>query len=177
MKRLHTLWSEHINFLVLHYLYIISLCFIFAALYYCQPGTDWDFIDALYMGTTGATNTGLNTIAMSELSLYQYLLMFFSSVFGSHIVVSIIIVLVRKHYFSKRFEDVLAYNRKLQERVKQRKREEKTKKKPTFWRSKSMSDYHEPDSGPLQVVLRRFRTEISKDDSAYGTRITTKTPN
>lgn len=168
LKRLHTLWSEHINFLVLHYLYIISLCFIFAALYYCQPGTDWDFIDALYMGTTGATNTGLNTIAMSELSLYQYLLMFFSSVFGSHIVVSIIIVLVRKHYFSKRFEDVLAYNRKLQERVKQRKREEKTRKKPTFWRSKSMSDYHEPDSGPLQVVLRRFRTEISKDDSAYG---------
>jgi hypothetical protein len=47
------IWSEHIHFLQLHYLYILFLIFFFSALYYCQPGTDYKYIDALFMATTG----------------------------------------------------------------------------------------------------------------------------
>lgn len=47
------IWSEHIHFLQLHYLYILFLIFFFSALYYCQPGTDYKYIDVLFMATTG----------------------------------------------------------------------------------------------------------------------------
>ncbi|CEP15149.1 hypothetical protein [Parasitella parasitica] len=62
------------------------------------------------MATTAVTNTGLNTVNMSSLSTWQILVMYFGSFFGSHIMISIIIVYVRRHYFSKRFEDVLIFN-------------------------------------------------------------------
>ncbi|KAI8138413.1 cation transport protein-domain-containing protein [Fennellomyces sp. T-0311] len=103
-------WHHKINFLELHYAYFAVLCFIVSGLFYCQPGTQWDYIDALFMAVTTVTNTGLNTIDMSQLSYYQLLLMFFVSILGSQVAVSVFIVLVRKHYFSKRFKDVLLYN-------------------------------------------------------------------
>lgn len=104
-------WHEHVNFLELHYLYIGAMCFIVAGLFYCQPGTDWNFANCLFMSTTAVTNTGLNTVDMSELSLYQYLLILFTSIICAPITISVFVVFVRKYYFSKRFEDVLLYNR------------------------------------------------------------------
>lgn len=104
-------WHEHVNFLELHYLYIGAMCFIVAGLFYCQPGTDWNFANCLFMSTTAVTNTGLNTVDMSELSLYQYLLILFTSIICAPVTISVFVVFVRKYYFSKRFEDVLLYNR------------------------------------------------------------------
>ena len=102
---------EKVNFLVLHYLYIGFLCFFISGLFYIEPGTQWNFADALFMSTTAVTNTGTNTIDMSDLSVYQLLLQIFGSILGSHVLISWVIVLVRKHYFSKRFQDVLVFNR------------------------------------------------------------------
>ncbi|KAI9275776.1 cation transport protein-domain-containing protein [Phascolomyces articulosus] len=104
-------WRNNTKFLEIHYTYIGLLCFISSGFYYFQPGTTWNYIDALFMATSSVTNTGLNTIDMSSLSLYQLLLMFFTSILGSQVTVSLAIVLVRKHFFSKRFEDVLLFNR------------------------------------------------------------------
>lgn len=79
-------------------------------------------MDAFFMATTTVTNTGLNTVDMSRLANYHLILMMFGSILGSHILVSLCIVSVRKYYFSKRFEDVLLYNRarRLKEQNKQR---------------------------------------------------------
>lgn len=79
-------------------------------------------MDAFFMATTTVTNTGLNTIDMSRLANYHLILMMIGSILGSHILVSLCIVSVRKYYFSKRFEDVLLYNRarRLKEQNKQR---------------------------------------------------------
>ena len=109
----YILWfyDTKIHFLQLHYFYIFVLSFISSAIFYFQPSTHWNYIDALFMATSATTNTGLNTVNMSELTRWHLIVMFLSSVFGSHITISMIILFVRKHYFSKRFEDILIYNK------------------------------------------------------------------
>jgi hypothetical protein len=102
---------NHIHFLQLHYIYIALIIILFSGLYYLQPGTKWAYIDSLYMATTGGTNTGTNSIALSAMSTYQVMVLYFSSIFGSHIVVSLVVVVVRKHYFMKRFREVVLYNK------------------------------------------------------------------
>lgn len=115
-------FSNNVHFLQLHYTFFLVYIFFFSALYYCQPGTTWSYIDALFMATTGCTNTGLNTIAISSFTMYQTMILFFSSFFGSHVGISLIVVLVRRRYFSKRFEDVLLFNkaRRMREEHKRR---------------------------------------------------------
>ncbi|KAL7322694.1 low affinity potassium transporter [Mucor circinelloides] len=118
---LYRFWDTRIHFLELHYLYILVLTFIFSGLYYCEPGTDWKYIDALFMATTGCTDTGLNTIAMSAMSTYHMVLLYITSFLGSHVTVSFVVVMVRRYYFSKRFEKELEYNKKRKEEYKQQK--------------------------------------------------------
>lgn len=109
----HIKWfyDDKVHFLQLHYFYILVLIFITSFSFYFQPGTEWNYIDALFMAATAATNTGLNTINMSALTTWQLVTMYFSSFCGSHIMISIIILQVRRHYFSKRFEDILIFNK------------------------------------------------------------------
>ncbi|KAI7856670.1 cation transport protein-domain-containing protein [Circinella umbellata] len=109
-------WSLHelhkrCRFLEIHYTYIGVMSFIISGFFYFQPGNNWKYIDALFFGTSSITSTGLTTIDMSNLSLYQLLLLFFGSILGSQVTVSFVIVLVRKHFFSKRFQDILLFNR------------------------------------------------------------------
>ncbi|KAF7728957.1 hypothetical protein EC973_005352 [Apophysomyces ossiformis] len=75
------------------------------------PGTDWSYIDILYMSATAVTNTGLNSLPMSSASVYQTILLMIFSIIGNNIIVSYIILLVRRHYFSLRFEDIIAFNK------------------------------------------------------------------
>lgn len=89
---------------------------LFSGLYYLQPGTKWAYIDSLYMAATGGTNTGTNSIALSAMSTYQVMVLYFSSIFGSHIVVSLVVVMVRKHYFMKRFREVVLFNKAREQR-------------------------------------------------------------
>ncbi|KAF1806767.1 cation transport protein-domain-containing protein [Mucor lusitanicus] len=118
---LYRFWDTRIHFLELHYIYILFLMFFFSGLYYCEPGTDWNYIDALFMATTGSTDTGLNTIAMSAMSTYHMVLLYISSFLGSHVTVSFVVVMVRRYYFSKRFEKELEYNKKRKEEYRQQK--------------------------------------------------------
>ncbi|KAL9537770.1 hypothetical protein MBANPS3_011482 [Mucor bainieri] len=118
---LYRFWDTRIHFLELHYLYILFIIFFFSGLYYCEPGTDWNYIDALFMATTGCTDTGLNTIAMSAMSTYHMVLLYITSFLGSHVTVSFVVVMVRRYYFSKRFEKELEYNKKRKEEYKQQK--------------------------------------------------------
>lgn len=120
-KALHRFWDTRIHFLHLHYLYILILIFLFSGLYYCESGTNWNYIDALFMATTGSTDTGLNTIPMSEMSTYHMVLLYFSAFFGSHVIISFYVVMVRRYYFSQRFEDELKENQRRRDEYKRQK--------------------------------------------------------
>lgn len=139
---LYRFWDTRIHFLELHYLYILVIIFIFSGLYYCEPGTDWNYIDALFMATTGSTDTGLNTIAMSAMSTYHMVLLYITSFLGSHVTVSFVVVMVRRYYFSKRFEKELEYNMKRKEEYKQQKllREQQTQEQEEQQQQRLSSD-------------------------------------
>lgn len=109
-------YNERIHFIQLHYLYILLLSLLSSIMLYIQSDKQWDYIDALFMATSAVTNTGLNTVAISSLSTAQLLVIYVSSFLSSHIMISIGVVTVRKHYFSKRFEDILLFNKTQQMR-------------------------------------------------------------
>jgi hypothetical protein len=117
-------WNNRIHFLELHYLYVLLLIFISSGLYYCKPGTNWSYIDALFMATTGSTDTGLNTIAMSDMGTYHMVILMIDSFLGSHVVISFGVVMVRRYYFSKRFEKELLVNKQRREEYKRQRLEQ-----------------------------------------------------
>ncbi|KAI8877424.1 TrkH-domain-containing protein [Backusella circina FSU 941] len=102
-------YDTKIHFIQLHYAYIFFMILISSGLF--QLKANWSYIDTLFMATSAVTNTGLNTIEMSRLNGWQLLIIYIGSLFGSHIMISIIILYIRRHYFSKRFEDILIFNK------------------------------------------------------------------
>lgn len=153
-------WHTRVHFIELHYLYIAFLIFVASGLFYCQPGTDWNYVDSLFMATTAATNTGLNTIAMSALSTYQMLVIFFLSLIGSQITISYVVLIVRRHYFSKRFEDILKFNKARRQREEQRRRE----------RRKKDSDIELGSSGSLKIRRRLSLSSTATTTAAAAMR-------
>lgn len=169
-------WFYHkkIHFLQLHYLYILLLSFLGSTFFYFQPGTTWNYIDALFMATTAVTNTGLNTVSMSSLSTWQILVMYFGSFFGSHIMISIIIVYVRRHYFSKRFEDILNFNKAQRLREANRRKFEKNINEMEKQRRKSTGESIKEDK-PLRRRLSFLSVRSNtKDDDTMPQPVTTR---
>ncbi|KAI8090940.1 cation transport protein-domain-containing protein [Gilbertella persicaria] len=121
---IYQFWDTRVHFLELHYLYILVMIFVVSGLFYIEPGTDWAYIDALFMAVTATTNTGLNTIPMSEVTTYQMIVMYLVCFLGSHVTISFFVVMVRRYYFSKRFEYVLEENKRRKEMYKQQKQRE-----------------------------------------------------
>lgn len=169
-------WFYHnkIHFLQLHYLYILLLSFLGSTFFYFQPGTTYAYIDALFMSTSAVTNTGLNTINMSSLSTWQALIMYFGSFCGSHVMISIIIVYVRRHYFSKRFEDILIFNKAQRLREANRRKFEKNMSEMEKQRRKSTGESFKGDK-PLRRRLSFMSVRSStKDDDTMPQPVTAK---
>ncbi|KAI8584160.1 hypothetical protein K450DRAFT_218468 [Umbelopsis ramanniana AG] len=138
------LWNKHVHFLQLHYAYILFLCFFFSGCFYFDPnGVRPNYIDALFMMVSTSTCTGLNTVTITDMSTYQQSLIFVSSIFGSSVFISCVIVFVRKHAFEDRFEEIVQYNRK--------KHEEQDRN-----RGSRSSDLELGTGGPLTSLGRRF---------------------
>ncbi|CAO3682168.1 unnamed protein product [Rhizopus microsporus] len=162
---IYQFWDTKIHFLELHYLYILILIFITSGLFYCQPGTDWNYIDALFMATTGSTNTGLNTIPMSQLSTYHMIILYFSTFLGNHVLISFFVVMVRRYYFSKRFEDVLLENQRRKEeykKLKKQRQEQEQQEKTVFDPIRRRMSLLSIQSTPVQTS-KRF--SVYKKDS------------
>ncbi|KAI8877728.1 TrkH-domain-containing protein [Backusella circina FSU 941] len=76
------------------------------------------------MATTGSTDTGLNTIAMSDMGTYHMVILMMDSFLGSHVIISFGVVMVRRYYFSKRFEKELLVNNQRREEYKRKRLEQ-----------------------------------------------------
>lgn len=138
------LWNKHVHFLELHYAYILFLCFFFSGCFYIDPsGVRPNFIDALFMMVSTCTCTGLNTVTITDMSTYQQSLIFISSIFGSSVFISCVIVFVRKHAFEDRFKEIVEYNRRIHHEQDQNRG------------SRSSGDL-ESGNGPLSAIGRRL---------------------
>ncbi|EFQ96947.1 high-affinity potassium transporter [Nannizzia gypsea CBS 118893] len=89
----------HINFVTLHYAYIIFMSVLSLAILY--PAGNMAAIDAYFFGASSATESGLNTMDLKELYTYQQLYVYFIPMFTNLGFINSVVVLVRFLWFRK----------------------------------------------------------------------------
>nr|ODN98734.1 potassium ion transporter [Cryptococcus depauperatus CBS 7855] len=78
-----------------------------AVMYACNTEYHISYIDCLFNCMSSMTVTGLATINLSALNPFQQVLLFFQMIFGSLTFVSILMILVRLHFFKETFKHVI----------------------------------------------------------------------
>ncbi|KAJ5908649.1 hypothetical protein N7495_001331 [Penicillium taxi] len=104
-QRIPLLKQLHINFIFLHYIYILSWVIIGAVLVYGERNIS--FTDALFQAAGAATQSGLNTVNMNSLKLYQQIVLYFITMFCTPIFIHGALVFIRLYWFEKRFQNVV----------------------------------------------------------------------
>ncbi|KAJ5754331.1 hypothetical protein N7533_003874 [Penicillium manginii] len=95
----------HLNFILLHYTYIIAWAIIGSIILY--PQGNIAYIDALFQAAGSATQSGLNTVDLNQLSLYQQIVLYFITIMCTPIFIHSALVFIRLYWFEKRFQHVV----------------------------------------------------------------------
>ncbi|KAL6234858.1 hypothetical protein BDW75DRAFT_211052 [Aspergillus navahoensis] len=103
--RIPWLKDLHLNFILIHYIYIISITLLTSIIIY--PGNDLEYIDALFFSAGAATQSGLNTVDFNLLQTYQQVILYFVSMLTTPIFINTALVFVRLYWFEKRFQHVV----------------------------------------------------------------------
>ncbi|PGH09818.1 hypothetical protein GX51_00505 [Blastomyces parvus] len=104
-RRIPMIRSIRLNFLSLHYAYIIACAIACSVVIY--PNGNMRYIDALLFGTGSATQSGLNPIDLNRLFTYQQVGLWFVSMITNPIVIHSFVVFMRLFWFEKRFQHVV----------------------------------------------------------------------
>lgn len=95
----------HLNFIFLHYTYIIFWAIIGSILVY--PCGNIRYIDALFQSAGSATQSGLNTVDLNSLRLYQQIVLYLITCLCTPIFIHSALVFIRLYWFEKRFQHVV----------------------------------------------------------------------
>ncbi|KAF2689254.1 potassium transport protein 1 [Lentithecium fluviatile CBS 122367] len=98
------MWKPAVNFITLHYTYILS--FGILALTILYPYGNLAAIDAYFFGVSASTESGLNTVDVKALKTYQQLFIYVVPIVTNLGFVNVAVVVVRLHWFRKRFKGV-----------------------------------------------------------------------
>ncbi|KAI1407608.1 TrkH-domain-containing protein [Hypoxylon sp. FL1857] len=113
---MHTLRSllPPLNFITIHYAYFIIVPLVSSLVFWgsSNPKFSISYVDSLFLVTSAMTEAGLNTVNLSQMTTWQQILLWLLIIIGSSIWVSIWTVLVRKHAFEVRFEEIVRKERK-----------------------------------------------------------------
>ncbi|KAI1099706.1 TrkH-domain-containing protein [Jackrogersella minutella] len=103
-----------LNFITLHYAYFIVVPLVSSLIFWgsSDPKFSISYVDSLFLVTSAMTEAGLNTVNLSQMTTWQQVLLWLLIIIGSSIWVSIWTVLVRKHAFEARFEEIVRKERK-----------------------------------------------------------------
>ncbi|KAL4756661.1 potassium ion transporter [Aspergillus foveolatus] len=103
--RIPWLKDLHLNFILIHYIYIVSMSLVTSIIIY--PGNDLAYIDALFFSAGAATQSGLNTVDFNLLQTYQQVILYFVSMLTTPIFINTALVFIRLYWFEKRFQHVV----------------------------------------------------------------------
>lgn len=92
------------SFIAAHYAYIVFLAILGSILIY--PQHNISYVDALFFGTGAATQAGLNTVNMNELTLFQQLSIYFICMISTPIFIHSMVVFIRLYWFQKSMDDI-----------------------------------------------------------------------
>ncbi|RGP74662.1 low-affinity potassium transport [Fusarium sporotrichioides] len=93
------MYRPPINFLTLHYAYIILMGLFALPILY--PYGNMAAIDAWFFGASASTESGLNTIDVKLLKTYQQLYIYFIPILTNLGFINIIVVIVRLYWFKR----------------------------------------------------------------------------
>lgn len=147
--------KRKLNFITIHYLYIIGMSFLFSLILYGIG--DVPYIDALFFGSGTATQSGLNTIDVNNLRFGQQFVLFIGAMFCNPIVIHSFVVFVRLYMFEKRFKDIVRDVRALR-------------------RTKSKTRTHHPDPEAGDDTVRGRAIRILRDTGRILTRHASEPP-
>ncbi|GME84930.1 unnamed protein product [Ambrosiozyma monospora] len=92
------------NFIVAHYVYLITLVLIGSILIY--PARNIKYIDALFFATGACTQAGLNTLNVNQLDLYQQIVIYILCMFTTPIFIHSCVTIARLFWFEKSFDHI-----------------------------------------------------------------------
>lgn len=93
------MWKPPLNFITLHYAYIITLGILGIVILY--PYGNLSAVDAYLFGVSSSTESGLNPVDVKELKTYQQLFLYFVPIVANAGFINLIVVVVRLHWFEK----------------------------------------------------------------------------
>ncbi|KAK4992170.1 low affinity potassium transporter [Elasticomyces elasticus] len=99
-----------LNFITIHYLYMIGMTIIGSILLY--PAGGLRYIDALFFAAGATTQSGLNTIDVNQLFLYQQIVLGLIACIANPVFINSFVVFVRLYWFEKRFQHIVSEARK-----------------------------------------------------------------
>jgi len=122
-KRLQHGWTQfasmYLNFFRVHLAYFILVPLVVSAILYGSSPKSHHvpYIDCLFISVSAMTVTGLVTVPISQLTVWQQVILFLQIIFGNLIFVSWIMVLVRRHIFRSKFRQVVREDIRVRRRM------------------------------------------------------------
>ncbi|KAF8891820.1 cation transport protein-domain-containing protein [Infundibulicybe gibba] len=99
---------KHLNFYRIHIIVFTFTPLIFSAIFYASNGRHHiSYIDALFNCVSAMTVCGLATVNLSSLTGWQQVILFIQMCLGSPVVVSWVMVYLRRYYFARKFEHII----------------------------------------------------------------------
>ncbi|KAJ7686542.1 cation transport protein-domain-containing protein [Mycena rosella] len=99
---------KQLNFYRIHILFFTFTPLIFSGIFYASNGRyHISYIDSLYNCVSAMTVCGLATVDLSSLTVWQQTILFIQMCLGSPVVVSWVMVYLRKYYFARKFEHII----------------------------------------------------------------------
>ncbi|KAL2695878.1 hypothetical protein AAEP93_003178 [Penicillium crustosum] len=98
------MWKPRIDFLALHYAWIITLSVLSLVIIY--PYGNLKAIDAYFFGASASTESGLNTVDVKALKTYQQVYIYIIPILGNLGFINIIVVVFRVRWFEKHLKAI-----------------------------------------------------------------------
>ncbi|KAJ5102350.1 hypothetical protein NUU61_004572 [Penicillium alfredii] len=98
------MWKLPINFLSLHYAWIVTLSILSLVIIY--PYGNLKATDAYFFGASVSTESGLNTIDIKELKTYQQVYIYIIPILGNLGFINIIVLVFRVRWFEKHLKAI-----------------------------------------------------------------------
>ncbi|KAJ8591379.1 hypothetical protein M405DRAFT_788957 [Rhizopogon salebrosus TDB-379] len=98
----------HLNFFRIHVIFFTLTPLMFSGIFYASNGRyPVAYIDALFNSVSAMTVCGLATVNLSQLTVWQQVLLFIQMCIGNPVIVSWVMVYTRRHYFAKRLDHII----------------------------------------------------------------------
>ncbi|KAI9896957.1 hypothetical protein N3K66_007979 [Trichothecium roseum] len=98
------MWRPPINFVTLHYAYIILIGL--SSFIFLYPEGNLSAINAYHFGVSASTVSGLNVVDLNQLKTYQQLFLYFIPTITNIGFINAVVVLVRLYWFRKHLKNI-----------------------------------------------------------------------